>query len=416
MTWEDTQVLEKTVVGALIDHPEMIPEFLERIELTYLTSLPFFMASALGEMVTEGEGVTIHTLVEKMRVRGQLALAGGALRVFEVWQHSTHSYNLKDEIGLLAEKYALREASQVGVRLNQGIDQMTLDEWLPWARSHIDKIEDMSTGASPAVMTYLHDMLTGDDVTVDWAIPGLLSRGTATMLTAEEGVGKSTVLRQIAMSAMAGVHPFEPWLDHYEPQRVLLIDCEVSQNQLTRSLRSLWTYARTHNTHADTTYMAVESHQAGLNFSSAHDQGWLHRMVQQHKAQVVVVGPVYRFTDEDLNTEEGVRTWQRPFESLMSEGVSVLTEHHAPNSAPGQQRALRPIGSSAMRRWFSQGIALRTRKCAEHEDPFCLSCQRRATVESWRGSRDEEARWPRFLSGVPGHVWWNRDEAAEVMF
>jgi len=416
VTAEDTRVLENTVVGALIDHPEMIPEFLERIELNYLSVKAYYVAKALAELVTDGAGVTIHTVVECLRTRGELSLAGGALTIFEVWQHSTHSFDLKGEIGLLAERYALREAHMVGERLNQGIEEMTLDRWLPWARSNIDRIEGMATGLTPTVLTYLEDMLTGEDVTVDWAVPGLLPKGTATMLTAEEGVGKSTVLRQIAMSAMAGIQPFEPWLDHYEPQRVLLVDCEVSQNQLTRSLRSLWSYARAHNTTADTKFMAVESHQGGLNLSAPHDQGWLQRTVADHKATIVVVGPVYRFTDEDLNTEEGVRTWQRAFEPLMAEGISVVTEHHAGNGAPGAVRQLRPIGSSAMRRWFSQGIALRTRKCQDHEDPFCLTCQRRATVESWRGSRDEEARWPRFLFGVPGHVWWNRDEAAEVMF
>lgn len=224
----------------------------------------------------------------------------------------------------------------------------------------------------------------------------------------------STVLRQIAVSAMAGMNPFTPWGQKFKPQRVVLIDCEVSANQFKRSLRNLWSYGREFQPLADTDFMAVETHQGGLNFSEPHDQGWLHRLVRQHKADLLVVGPVYRFTDADLNTEEGVRTWQRCFEPMLADGVSILTEHHAGNGAAGQQRSLRPIGSSAMRRWFAQGISLRTDKCDPHGLSFCPSCQRRARVESWRGSREEEARWPHYLKGEKDRVWWTSDEGREV--
>jgi replicative DNA helicase len=136
--------------------------------------------------------------------------------------------------------------------------------------------------------------------------------------------------------------------------------------------------------------------------------------VKDHKSDLVVVGPVYRFTDSDLNTEEGVRSWQRAFEPLMADGVAVLTEHHAPNEHTGHTRMLRPIGSSAMRRWFSQGVSLRTAECEPHGERFCTSCPRSARVELWRGSRDEEVHWPTYLRGEQGRVWWTADEEQEV--
>lgn len=413
MSAEDTRILERSIVGSLIDHPEFLPLFLERIELNYLSSTAYYAAKALADLFTESEAITVQTVMERMRVRDELVLAGGAAALFEVWTEGTRSFDPEGEINMLANRYALRAASEVGARLTQGIESMEIETWLPWADSEIERIRQISAQSVPAVYPTLGDVLTGEDLTPEWCIPGILPKGTATMLTAEEGVGKSTVLRQMAMAAMAGADPFVPHV-RYEPQRVLLIDCENPRNHMHRSLRSMWSYLRPQAPEADVNLLKPLSRQGGLNLSEPKDQGWLHRAVRDTKADLVVIGPVYRFTDADLNTEEGVRSWQRTFEPLLADGITVLTEHHAPNEGQNTVRSLRPIGSSALRRWFAQGIALRARKCEVHDDKFCRDCQRRATVESWRGSREEEARWPRQLVGEHGHTWWSRDERAEV--
>jgi replicative DNA helicase len=319
-----------------------------------------------------------------------------------------------EQIETLARRYALREAQTVSTMLFQSAAQMSLPEWVALAKENVERIEKIEQGSAPPVFSYVEQAFTGEDLTVEWCLDGLIPRGTATMLTAEEGVGKSTVLRQIALAAGAGFQPFLPWAEKYDPVRTLLIDCEVTENQFKRSLRALWGYGNRYGSIPPQT-VAWESQQGGINLSEPFWQGWLHRRVRDHKADLVVIGPVYRFTDADLNTEEGVRTWQRAFEPLLADGVSVVTEHHAPNGAPGAVRALRPIGSSAMRRWFAQGVALRNRKCDVHEELFCATCTRTATVEAWRGTREEEARWPRYLRGETGHVWWVADEMREVM-
>lgn len=413
MSAQDTRRLENAVVGSLIDHPEFVATFLERVELNHLDVPACFIARAIADLATDAQPVTVQTVMEQMRVRGELTLAGGGPVLFDVWTQGRECFDVEGSIGLLANRYALREAAMVGTRLNQNIESMTVPEWLTYAQAQIEHIRAISSQAEPVIPVYLRDILIGEDVTVEWCVPGLLPKGTATMLTAEEGVGKSTILRQVAMAAMAGCDPFTPWV-RYSPKRVILINCEDPSNKMTRSLRAMWSYLRPMVPEADTRLMVVESHQGGLNFSQAHDQAWLHRLVQDHKADLVVVGPVYRFTDADLNTEEGVRSWQRCFEPLLADGVAILTEHHAPNEGPNTVRSLRPIGSSALRRWFAQGIALRARKCEAHEMKFCHTCQRRATVESWRGSREDEARWPRDLVGERDAEWWSRNEAAEI--
>jgi hypothetical protein len=395
------RVLQQTCIGAVIDRPELVDMFLERLPIHQFDGNLHRVAKAIGDLATDGEALTPASVVERLRVNGDLSISGGAPAVFDCWALGGASTDPRQEITTLSRLFALRDAWDVGNLLRESVGHMDLSQWIDLARNHIDRIAKVDEGSAPPVMTYLRDVLTGEDVQVEWCIPGLLPKGTATMLTAEEGIGKSTVLRQFGVAAMAGLQPFEMHREKYEPQRVLLVDCENPRNSVVRGLRAQWTYARTFNPIADTTNMAVESHQGGLDLSSAHDQGWLHRMVREHKANLIVIGPVYRFASGDLNTEEGVR--------------SLVTEHHAPNAPAGTQRALRPIGSSAMRRWFGQGLSLRGKPCTPHEDSFCKQCQRKAQIESWRGGREEEARWPRYLMGEPGHPWWSRDEYAETM-
>jgi hypothetical protein len=49
--------------------------------------------------------------------------------------------------------------------------------------------------------------LVNEDIPFDWIVPGLLAKGERMVLTAGEGLGKSTLLRQFAVCAAAGLHP-----------------------------------------------------------------------------------------------------------------------------------------------------------------------------------------------------------------
>lgn len=404
---------EQAVLGTVMQHPEFVDLFMERLpaELFSCTGTKV-IAKAIAHLATEGKVFNHTAVLEQLRLDNALSL--GAAMLTACWDQSHLVSDPEQTIIALGNLFILEEAQGMANQWYHATKNLDIASWLTLVEEGSARMRQVEQGTQPLQPVFLQDVLTGEDLSVEWCVPALLPAGTATMLTAEEGVGKSTVLRQIAVSAMAGMNPFTPWGQKYRPQRVLLIDCEVSANQFKRSLRRLWSYGRDFMPLADTTFMAVETHQGGLNFSEPHDQGWLHRLVRQHKADLLVVGPVYRFTDADLNTEEGVRTWQRCFEPMLADGVSILTEHHAGNGAAGQQRSLRPIGSSAMRRWFAQGISLRTDKCDPHSLAFCPTCLRRARVESWRGSREEEARWPHYLRGEEGQTWWTSDEGREV--
>lgn len=417
MTAQDRDVLrllEMSVVGACIERPQHIEFMLERCPLEHFGTQTFYLAATLGDLATDEKPIDPNAVLMRLQRRGDIDHAGGATFVYECMVLGHQIVDVQANVDTLARIFVRRETWALGQRLTQAAGTLEVDAWLPFAEAQVEHIKRVVEGTAVMVPTHLSEVLTSDLSEITWTIPHLLAEGSSTMLVAEEGVGKSTVLRQLAMAAMCGIQPFDTRRDRYEPRRVLLIDCEVSRRRLYNELSRMWAYARRLAPTANTELMAVESHQRGLNLSDVADQAWLHRLVRAHRPDLVVIGPVYRFTEADNNTEEGVRSWQRLFEPMLSDGVTVVTEHHAPNQQEGKIRALRPIGSSVIRRWFSQGIALRTKGCSLHGNPFCQECLRKAVVESWRGSRDEDTRWPRYLEGEHGEIWWVRDEGEEI--
>jgi AAA domain len=409
--------LEMTCVGALIDRPALATSFYERLPLDQFGPGTYQIASTVAAMIADGHPVDPVTVLGRLSEDGNLPNAGGGLFLSECIELGHLTVDVGFAIEMLARVYLRREALGALIRERQSLDSgIDMTDWMRFRQDQTERLARIDAGRTDPPTPGLSAWLTGDDVTVEWTVPRLLSRGSAVMLTAEEGVGKSTILRQIGCAAIAGIHPFEPQIPHlrYEPKRVLLVDCEVSKNQLTRSLRALWSYARTFSPGADPDLMTPISRQGGIDLSRPRDQAWLQREVRQQRADLLVIGPVYRFADSDVSTEEGVRAWQRCFEPLMAEGVTVLTEHHTPNEQAGNPRLLRPIGSSVLRRWFAQGIAMRVKNCEKHREPFCTTCRRTARVEPWRGSREDEADWPMRLVGEDDQTWWLRDWAAET--
>ena len=66
---------------------------------------------------------------------------------------------------------------------------------------------------------------------------GILERGDRLVWTGFEGLGKSVTMRQLAIGAAAGIHPFTS--DPATPRKVLWIDCENSERQGRRHFRKL---------------------------------------------------------------------------------------------------------------------------------------------------------------------------------
>lgn len=261
----------------------------------------------------------------------------------------------------------------------------------------------------------LGDLLAGED-TYDWLVPNLLERRDRLVLTGIEGAGKSMMIRQIAICAAAGVHPttFQP----IEPIRVLVVDAENTEKQWRRKSRALVAKARSVGSAdpaATVQIAAVDTMPSGrLDLTSERDIGAVHRLIDQHKPDLLVIGPLYKLTPRAINNDDDAAPVITALDGLRARDVALVIEAHAGHAMGADgQRDVRPRGSAALLGWPEFGMGLRVDRDAmmpgeQHPSVFQLV--------RWRGDRDERA-WPARL--VRGGAWpWvddmNRPPSREV--
>lgn len=240
----------------------------------------------------------------------------------------------------------------------------------------------------------LHRFLAVVDPPTSWVIPGLLERGDRLIWTGTEGLGKTVVVRMLAVCAAAGVHPFTD--ERFPPQRVLMIDCENSERQSRKHFRNLERVARLRSSPVPDDGMFIIHRPAGIDLARAEDAAWLLERVTAHKPDLLICGPFYRLHAAEKEEESAARRVVAALDAARVQAdCALVVEHHAPHASNGA-RSLRPFGSSLLMRWPEMGMGI----APASEDTPC----RNVDVKPWRGNRDER-HWPRALR------WGNSDTA-----
>lgn len=206
----------------------------------------------------------------------------------------------------------------------------------------------------------------------DWLVPGLIERRDRTIVTAGEGHGKSTWLRQMGVQFASGIHPFGG--EDFKPLRVLLFDLENSERQVHRKIRPL--RAKAGDRYAGG--MIVRIRPEGLDFGQG-DGELLEAEVAAAEPDVLIIGPLYRLADEDSdNPARAAKVAMVWLDKMrVTYDCALFIEAHSPHGEGGKKRPTRPYGSSQWLRWPEFGIHL-----AEN-----------GTITHWRGARDERD-WP----------------------
>lgn len=225
----------------------------------------------------------------------------------------------------------------------------------------------------------LDELLSEADDVPDWVIPGLLERRDRLMLTGEEGLGKSYMLRQIAVLAAAGLDPFDP-SRRITPVRATIIDCENTLRQVRRKVRPVVEFARRHG--------APNGHPVNLLCSSRiditrdKDLARIHYELDATQPDMLIIGPLYRLVPRALQTDDEAAPVLAALDTIRERGICLLIEAHAGHAlGKGGHRDLRPRGSSALLGWPEFGYGMRT------------VAQGYADLVPWRGDRDERD-WP----------------------
>lgn len=290
------------------------------------------------------------------------------------------------------------ESTLAGIRQRLDNPDLSADDILAYAESHLLT----TTGLDQAVETLwtLDEFLDRDLPAIQWLIPDLLATGERLVLTGTEGLGKSIAMRQIGACVAAGLHPFT--LRTVPARKVLLVDCENPERIMMAKLGDLRRVIRARS--ADTaTRFTLKRYPQGLNLADAKERLDLHHILTVTRPDLLLIGPAYKLYVGGSNSREEdlARLVTSHLDALREEfGFALILEHHSPHGGnDGQQRSVRPIGSSLWLRWPEFGLGLRPEKGTGIN-------ARLAELVPWRGARDERP-WPRRLhGGKPGELPW----------
>lgn len=225
------------------------------------------------------------------------------------------------------------------------------------------------------------------DEDYDWIVPGLLETRDRVIITAVEGGGKSTLLRQIAVQLASGLDPFtlEP-LDR--AHRVLYVDCENSPRQARRALRTLRTAA---GDHYQDGHLRLRVLGEAMELADPATEADLAARIADHQADIVILGPLYKIVTGDPIKEEPAKAVANAIDRLRNiRGSAFLIEAHSPyaEGAKTSNRPIRPYGASLWSRWPEFGL---------HIDDT-------GTLKHWRGQREARS-WPHKLQHDTPWPW-----------
>ena len=264
------------------------------------------------------------------------------------------------------------------------------------AATNLDAWGEQKTGEVGAPDSTIDEFLNEDDPDYDWVVPGVIERGDRVIITGNEGGGKSTLIRQMAVQSAAGIHPFtgEP----VAPIRVYYLDLENSKRHTRRQLRPLRQQAR--NEPSIATHLRVRVEPAGIDLLSPLYQDWLDKRLEANRPDLFLVGPLYKLASGDPTEEKVARTVALWLDTLrVRYQCALVIEAHTPHAPGGGRRPTRPYGASLWMRWPEFGIHLGDK----------------GNVTHWRGARDERT-WPALLTRGGDWPWTASSDPKAVTF
>lgn len=241
----------------------------------------------------------------------------------------------------------------------------------------------------------LAEVLAEPDDEPEWLIPGLLERRDRLVITGDEGLGKSHLLRQFAISAAAGIDPWDV-TRRYDPVKAMILDCENTEAQVRRVTRGMVAYAQ-HYGRDDVADRVMLRCSSRVDVTRDKDLAQIHHELDAQQPDLVVIGPLYRLIPRAIQTDDDAAPLLAALDTIRDRGIALLLEAHSGHAiGKGGGRDMRPRGSSALLGWPEFGYGLRD--LGARGGRYC-------EFIAWRGNRSERD-WPRALRRADDGVRW----------
>lgn len=396
---------EQSVLGACMLSPRACKDVLDILDPhAFYRPAHTTIFNAIGRMHAKGEPIDPITLAKHLADTGDLVRIGGTDYIHALIQQVPTAANADYYADIVQDRSLRRALIELGTRLVEMgyAHEYETSELVERAVTMTRELRDNGMAHEELPTADILDFVTIED-TYDWLVPGLLERGDRLILTANEGGGKSTLLRQMAVTLAAGIHPFRP-TELTQPWRVLTLDLENGAPASRRKYRPLLTAAERIEQPVRRGQFHIECRPEGLDLTRPADRAWAMRRVEQLKPDVLIIGPVYRLHAGNPNDEELARKVSVVIdEARATAGCAVLMEAHAPHhNGFGPHRSLRPLGSSLWMRWPEFGFGLRP--VEDEKSAANTEGARGRRVIPWRGMRDERD-WPQFIKQGDDWPW-----------
>jgi len=210
----------------------------------------------------------------------------------------------------------------------------------------------------PEALT-LPELVERADQVAPWVIPGLLRLDWRAVIVAAEGKGKSTLLRQIAVSAAQGIDPLKH--SAIPPVRTLVLDAENPVAAIAETGATLDHQARlVAGQRYDSDRCRIWSRPGGLDLREHRNRADFVRELRAQRPQLVVAGPVYKLgrRQPGESYEDAAEGVQQVLDDLRTRfGFALLLEHHAPKGERAS-REMAPFGSQRWLAWPELGLGL----------------------------------------------------------
>lgn len=383
---------ERAVIGSLIADARMLREV-----MTECTPADFHdkrlgaIYSGIMHMQAAREPIdllTVESHLLEWDIRG--------ITVVELSQWSTAVPTPKNgdryarQVRQAAMSRGLRSVAQA---MQENAEAMPPEQAISAAMGDLKQLREHHVADDIRAMA-LDEVLT-QEVEYDWVVDGLLERRDRAMFTGGEGAGKTTLLRQMAITTAAGVHPFREY--PIEPRNVLVIDAENTEKQWGRETRR-WAGSINVLEGANPYKRLHLACVRRLDLTRDMDLGMVHRLIDKHTPDLLLIGPLYRLVPRAINSDDDAAPLLAALDTIRDRGIAMLIEAHAGHATnPAGERDMRPRGSAALMGWPEFGYGLRrSRKNPLHVD-----------MVRWRGDRDARG-WPAKLgrAQVEGTQRW----------
>ena len=381
---------ERSVIGAGLIDPDVL-----RFAAEHITPRDFADArlgaafDAMLTMRTAGEPIDEQTVAARLAA-GPMKLT--IVQLFDCREQTPTAQNVARYAEIVADAAGKRRLAIFAERAKQAAtSNSTYADLMTDVRSGWEQLASTATSGIDAPL--LRDVLDGPD-DYDWLIPNLLERRDRLVVTGSEGSGKSYWIQQLAILAAAGIHPTT--FRHVTPVRVLVVDAENSAKQWRRRVRPLVAKAAQVGqvNPADTLRLATVPR---LNVTNERDLASVHRLIDEHIPDILVIGPLYRLIPRAIQSDDDAAPLITALDSLRARGPALIMEAHAGHARDSKgDRDLRPRGSSALMGWPEFGFGLRLLPPEVEGAPV------QAELMRWRGDRDQRA-WPTVMER--GGIW-----------